>query len=77
MPRVKRPTIKISSAWAETNQAAEELGITPRQLRKLRASLFKAGTHYRVKNPTAARPEYLWHVEKCAKQLTPIEMRDS
>ncbi|MDX2254701.1 MAG: hypothetical protein NW214_04215 [Pseudanabaenaceae cyanobacterium bins.39] len=56
--------------WMETEQAALQLGITPRQLLKLRSKgIFKAGKHWRKKNPIAARPTYIWHVEKCSKIL--------
>lgn len=56
--------------WLETDQAAVQLGITPRQLLKLRSKgIFKVGRHYRKKNPVAARPTYIWHVEKCSKIL--------
>lgn len=54
--------------WLETNAAAAELGLTPRQLRKLREQM-KAGKHYRVKNPRSARPEYLWSVERIESLL--------
>ncbi len=56
--------------WIDTDQAAVELGITRRQLLELRRQgHFKAGQHYRKKNPTAHRPTYIWHVEKCSKIL--------
>jgi hypothetical protein len=56
--------------WLETDQAAVKLGITRRQLLKLRSKgVFKSGKHYRKKNPIAARPTYIWHVEKCSKIL--------
>jgi hypothetical protein len=56
--------------WIDTDQAALQLGITRRQLLKLRSKgIFKAGKHYRKKNPIAARPAYIWHVEKCSKIL--------
>ncbi len=71
MPKLK-PGRPISSEWSETAAAADEMGITPRQLRRLRKQL-KAGTHYRVKNPRAARPEYLWHVKRIEPLLTPLE----
>jgi hypothetical protein len=32
-----------------------------------------AGKHYRVKNPRAARPEYLWHVERIKPLLVPVQ----
>ncbi len=60
----------MNKNWLDTDRAAEALGITPRQLRQLRKNgIFKAGKHYRKKNPTAARPAYIWHVEKCLKIL--------
>ncbi len=56
--------------WIETEQAAFKLGITPRQLLKLRSKgVFKAGKHYRKKNPIAARPTYVWNVDRCEKVL--------
>ena len=56
--------------WIETDQAAVQLGITPRQLLKLRSKgIFKAGKHWRKKNPIAARPTYVWHAERCSKIL--------
>jgi hypothetical protein len=56
--------------WIDTDQAAFQLGITRRQLLKLRLQgVFKAGKHYRKKNPIAYRPTYVWHVERCSKIL--------
>lgn len=60
----------LGEAWMNSVQAGEELGISPRQLRKLRSQM-KAGIHYRVKNPRSARPEYLWNVEKVKLLLIP------
>lgn len=65
---IKRTQV-TSSAWSETNQAAAELGLTPRQLRKLRSQL-KLGKHYRCKNPKAARKEYLWNLSKIEQFFT-------
>jgi len=60
----------VKKDWLDTDRAAVKLGITPRQLRELRKQgFFKAGKHYRKKNPLAARPAYIWHVEKCLKIL--------
>lgn len=67
---MKRPGRPMSSVWVATDQAAAELGITPRQLRKLRSQM-KPGHHYRVKNARAARPEYLWHPERIQVLLIP------
>jgi hypothetical protein len=56
--------------WVNTEQAALQLGITPRQLRELRKQgFFKSRKHYRKMNPTAYRPTYIWHVENCSKIL--------
>ncbi len=56
--------------WISTDKAAVQLGITPRQLLKLRSQgIFKIGIHYRKVNPIAYRPSYIWHCERCAKVL--------
>lgn len=68
-PKVDRPTPQ----WVETDLAAAELGLTPRQLRKLRPQL-KAGKHYRVKNPQSARPTYLWHIQRIETLMIPEEI---
>jgi hypothetical protein len=57
--------------WEETATAAAALGLTPRQLRKLRTQILKPKKHYRVKNPVSSRPEYVWNVEAIAPLLTP------
>lgn len=54
--------------WKSTNEAALELGLTPRALRELRATLTH-GRHYRLKNPISARPTYVWHVETIAREM--------
>lgn len=69
---------QLSSAWADTNTAADFLGISPRQLRKLRKEgLLKLGKHYRVTtSATAARPTYRWHCDRCGAALEiPMEKR--
>lgn len=56
--------------WLSTTRAAADLGLTPRQLLALRAAgVLESGKHYRKKNPQAARPSYLWHVDRCSKIL--------
>lgn len=77
MARSRRVGRPISSEWKETTQAAQELGLTPRQLLKLRTQLFTAGKHYRCKNPTVPdkQKRYLWHVTRCEPLLTPQEER--
>jgi hypothetical protein len=75
MPKRGRP---LSKQWMNSNDAAAHLGISPRQLRKLRTEgLFKLGTHYRIiSKPGAARPTYLWHGDRCAEALeVPLEKR--
>ena len=75
MPKTQSPQ---KSCWADTNTAAEALGLKSRHLRKLRLQgLFKLGKHYRVASgPMSARPTYLWHVERCGQALeTPMEKR--
>lgn len=65
----------LSKDWMETEPAADYLGLTARQLRKLRQQqLFKPGTHYRVKNPLMSRSQYLWNVARIAPLLAPEEL---
>jgi len=60
----------VKKEWVETDEAALQLGITRRQLLKLRSKgVFKAGKHYRKKPPLAARPAYIWHIKKCSEIL--------
>jgi hypothetical protein len=60
----------MNQFWYDSKIAAVELGITERQLRKLRAEgILKKGKHYRLKNPTAAKPNYLWNVRAIALVL--------
>ncbi|KAM3091159.1 hypothetical protein ACKFKG_26900 [Phormidesmis sp. 146-35] len=60
----------MSSIWKTTIEASELLGLSPRQLRKLRVQVLNP-KHYRLKNPTASRPEYLWNVRAIALLLSP------
>ncbi|MBD2150047.1 DNA-binding protein [Pseudanabaena sp. FACHB-1277] len=60
----------MNKFWYDTKPAAIELGIAERQLRKLRAEgILKKGQHYRFKNPTAAKPKYLWNIRAIALVL--------
>lgn len=53
----------MNQCWYDTKPAANELGLTERQLRKLRTEgILKKGQHYRFKNPTAYTPRYLWNI---------------
>lgn len=69
----KKPGRPRSPQWVETDIAVEFLGITARQLRAIRVQL-KAGYHYRVKNPKAVRPRYLWHVARIEPVLVPEDV---
>ncbi|MBD2743685.1 helix-turn-helix domain-containing protein [Coleofasciculus sp. FACHB-1120] len=65
--------------WLDTAAAAAVLGISARQLRKLRKEgLFKLGKHYRIPSaPGASRPTYQWHCDRIAEVLgTPLEKRN-
>lgn len=71
-----RPQGSLNIEWLDTNFAAAALGITPRQLRKLRSGM-KIGIHYRTISPrNAGRPTYQWNLRRCADYLqTPLEKR--
>ncbi|MGV0028682.1 hypothetical protein [Phormidesmis priestleyi] len=62
---------QVTKQWEETAAAAAALGLTPRQLRKLRTQILKPKEHYRLKNPISARREYLWNIATIAPLLTP------
>jgi hypothetical protein len=64
------------SPWKSTIAAREELGLSDRQLWKLRADM-KLGKHYRlISRVSAKRPTYQWHTANIAKLLeTPLEKR--
>lgn len=51
--------------WTSTTLLAEEVGVKSQFLRENRLKLFRAGYHYRLKNPTAYRPTYTWHIDRC------------
>lgn len=56
-----------SSPWVSTAIAAKSLAVHPSFLLNNRADLFKRGMHWKIKNPTAARPTYLWHLPTLEK----------
>ncbi|WP_019501639.1 hypothetical protein [Pseudanabaena sp. PCC 6802] len=64
------------SPWKTTSDACEELGLTTRQLWKLREDM-TIGKHYRtISRATAKRPTYQWHIGNIATLLqTPLENR--
>ncbi|MEL6260476.1 MAG: hypothetical protein AAFR12_05355 [Cyanobacteria bacterium J06626_6] len=55
--------------WLSTTKTANQIGVTAKFLRENRLSLFKPGRHYKLKNPNAHRPTYLWHAERCDQVL--------
>ena len=59
------------SAWWPTAQAAQVLGLSAEQLRKLRRKgLFKVGTHCRdMTIPGSGLPRWQWQVERCQQAL--------
>ncbi|MEP0821011.1 MULTISPECIES: helix-turn-helix domain-containing protein [Trichocoleus] len=75
-----RKQLKPESEWMTTQQAAQVLGISAEQLRKLRRrQLFKIGYHYRDTSvPGSGLPHWQWHIERCGKALEmPPEKRSS
>lgn len=59
------------SQWLETSKAACVLGVSKNTLLKLRSiGVLTAKKHYRKKNPVAARPSYIWNIEKCGEAMS-------
>ena len=66
------------SAWLPTAQAAQLLGLSPEQLRRLRRKgLFKVGHHCRDTSfPNSGLSRWQWHVVRCGQALAvPPEKR--
>lgn len=54
---------KRKTAWLDSRAAAQALAVEPRFLNDRRkAGDFKAGVHYRIKNPRARKHRYQYHV---------------
>lgn len=51
--------------WLSTTIVAKEVGVKSQFLRENRLKFFRPGYHYRLKNPTAYRPTYTWHLDRC------------
>lgn len=65
---VKRRGRPLSIGWQPTAKACKQLKVTRWLLAKARETgELRKGYHWRVKNPTAARLTYLWHVERLEK----------
>lgn len=70
---MKKNDIDLNSTdWLSTKAAARKLGIDSQQLRKKLKPLFTQGVHYYVVNPTAWRPTYRWHYQRCLEKLNEI-----
>jgi len=64
---------KSRSAWVTTRALADELGVTQKFIREsLKDEIFAPGTHYRNVNPTAWRPTYRWHLQKCLEKFQKV-----
>lgn len=61
------------SQWVSTSAAAAAVGVSPQFLLRNRSKLFRAGKHYRNKNPKAYRPTYQWHVKNIEQLLSTEE----
>lgn len=62
---------KLNSNWVTTGAACKALGMSDKQLWRLRDELFKQGTHYRnIARPHAARPTYRWHLARIEQLLS-------
>lgn len=60
--------IKLTRAWFKTSDAAAMLGVSSDFLLAQRGQLFVKGEHWKVLNPAARRPTYLWHVRRCEQR---------
>ncbi|MCY7277542.1 MAG: hypothetical protein LH702_28350 [Phormidesmis sp. CAN_BIN44] len=73
-----RPQLRPEPDWRLTQEAAQALGVSAEQLRKLRRrGLFKSGYHYRdISVPGSGKSRWQWHVVRCGKALeVPSEKR--
>lgn len=60
-----KPGRPSSGEWMPTSKACILLGVSRWTLAHLRESQqLRKGYHWKVKNPTASRLTYLWHVER-------------
>ncbi|MBM0745570.1 hypothetical protein JOY44_29560 (plasmid) [Phormidium sp. CLA17] len=73
-----RPQLRPEPDWRLTQVAAQTLGVSAEQLRKLRRrGLFKSGYHYRdISVPGSGKSRWQWHAIRCGKALeVPSEKR--
>ena len=76
MPRweVKPMAKRLNKSWISTSVLADERGCSIDLIYKLRdEGLLKKNEHWRILNPTAARPTYRWHLKRCQKLLDEYE----
>jgi hypothetical protein len=67
---------KLSKDWVSTSELAAILDCSIDLIYKLRdEQLFKKNEHWRVLNPTAARPTYRWHRNKCQNTLDNYQVK--
>lgn len=77
-PHRVQPHPTTLSEWSTTAQAAQVLGLSPEQLRRLRRKgLFKVGHHCRDTSfPNSGLSRWQWHVVRCGQALAiPPEKR--
>ncbi|MEM6836874.1 MAG: hypothetical protein AAF609_08455 [Cyanobacteria bacterium P01_C01_bin.120] len=56
------------SPWKNTAEACQRLNVSRWTLSQMRRDhTLKKGHHWKVKNPSAARLTYLWHVDRIDK----------
>ena len=66
-----RPQLRTEPDWRLTQVAAQALGVSSEQLRKLRRrGLFKSGYHYRdISVPGSGKSRWQWHLTRCSQAL--------
>ena len=66
LPPDQKPKTKT---WVTTSELATDHGVSPQTLHRLRKMGLFNRRDYKVKNPLAARPTYLFHRQRCLKKL--------
>ncbi|MBD1860026.1 DNA-binding protein [Leptolyngbya sp. FACHB-1624] len=66
-----RLQLQLEPEWRLTRVAAQKLGVSSEQLRKLRRrGLFKSGYHYRdISVPGSGKSRWQWHLTRCGQAL--------
>lgn len=61
--------------WVTTTELADLHGVDRQTIHRLRAlKYFEKKKEYKLKNPLAARPTYLYHRQRCLKKLESLEV---